>query len=218
MALRIIVTEEDPLLRKPSREVKEVTPRIRELIEDMWETMYEANGVGLAAPQVGVLRRVVVIDATPEGEEQEEIPDAGDADEPAGSMTEDSPAAGADRAEGAAPGVDDTAAEGKPLKVAFVNPRLLWVSEEESCEVEGCLSCPGIVGSVRRPERVRVAALDENGEAFELEADGLLAKAICHELDHLEGVLFVDKAEELHEPGAGTPGSAEGGDAEVTSA
>ena len=134
------------MLTKKCKPVTEMTPRIRELIEDMLDTMYEANGVGLAAPQVGVLKRVVVIDVT--GEEPH----------------------------------------------IFVNPRLVESSGEQVGQ-EGCLSVPGKSGQVTRPNYVKVTALDVNMKPFELEATELLARAICHELDHLEGHLYVEKVE-----------------------
>lgn len=145
MALRTVRVMGDEVLRKKSREVKEVNDRIRTLIDDMFETMYDTNGVGLAAPQVGVLKQVVVID------------------------------------------VDD-----EPL--VFINPVILETSGEQTAD-EGCLSVPGKCGQVTRPNYVKVRAFDEDMEEFELEATELLARAICHECDHLAGVLYVDKVE-----------------------
>jgi peptide deformylase len=176
MALRQVVREGDELLRKKSREVGEITDRIRTLVGDMWDTMYEANGVGLAAPQVGVLRRVAVIDASePEDEEDEEEAETGT---------------------GTVPG---RGPEGSvsPLKLTLIDPEIVWRSEEEEEAKEGCLSLPGLVGVVKRPARVRVRARDLNGEVYEVEGEGLLAKALCHELDHLDGVLFTDIALEI---------------------
>ena len=150
MALRNIRYEGDSVLYKTSKEVKEMTPRIKQLIEDMIDTMYEANGVGLAAPQVGVLRRIVVIDV------------------------------------------------GEGPKV-FVNPRILEASGEQTGE-EGCLSVPGKSGVVTRPNYVQAAALDENMQPFEIEGTELFARAMCHEFDHLDGHLYVEKVEgELHD-------------------
>lgn len=148
MALRTIRIIGDELLRKKSREVTEINDRILDLLDDMAETMYETGGVGLAAPQVGVLRRVVVID------------------------------------------VGDGLFE-------FINPVILEQSGEDT-QLEGCLSVPEQVGDVTRPAHVKVRAQDRNGEEFILEADGFFAKAVCHELDHLDGVIFVDKAEKLY--------------------
>lgn len=149
MAIRQIRTLGDPVLEKKSREVKELTPRLKQLIEDMLETMYENSGIGLAAPQVGVLRRIVVIDA---GEEF------------------------------------------TPQPLVLINPRILE-TEGEQKGAEGCLSVPGKAGEVTRPERVKVAAFNENMEPVEVEGEGLLSRAICHELDHLEGIMYVTKVE-----------------------
>ena len=146
MAIRNIREIGEEVLTKKSREVTEMTPRIRELIGDMLETMYEANGVGLAAPQVGILKRIVVIDAT--GEDPH----------------------------------------------ILINPRIVESSGEQTGS-EGCLSVPGKTGQVTRPNYVKVTALDVNMKEFELEGTELLARAICHELDHLEGHLYVEKAE-----------------------
>ncbi|MCF6462702.1 peptide deformylase [Clostridium sp. Cult1] len=143
MAIRQIRYVGDPILRKKSREVTEVSERIRTLIEDMVDTMYENKGVGLAAPQVGVLRRVVVIDI-------------GDG----------------------------------PIKL--INPEIIE-TEGEYIDIEGCLSVPNRAGTVKRPERVKVKYLDETGEEKTIEGTGLLAKALCHEIDHLNGILFIDK-------------------------
>ena len=146
MPIRNIREIGEDVLTKKCREVKEMTPRVKELIEDMLETMYEANGVGLAAPQVGVLKRIVVIDTT--------------GDEPH----------------------------------ILINPRIVETSGEQTGQ-EGCLSVPGKFGIVTRPNYVRVVALDVNMKEFELEGTELLARAICHELDHLDGHLYVEKAE-----------------------
>ena len=146
MAIRNIREYGDEVLTKKSKEVAEMTPRTRELIEDMLETMYEANGIGLAAPQVGILKRIVVIDTT--GEDP----------------------------------------------YILVNPRIVESSGEQT-DHEGCLSVPGKRGMVTRPNYVKVVALDADMKPFELEATELLARAVCHELDHLEGHLYVEKVE-----------------------
>ena len=146
MATRQIRTIGDDILLKECKPVKEMTGRTRELIEDMFETMYEANGVGLAAPQVGVLKQIVVID------------------------------------------VDDG------NQYVLINPEITW-EEGSQTGPEGCLSVPGKSGTVTRPNRVRVRALDENMEEFELEGEELLARAICHECAHLHGQLYVDLVE-----------------------
>lgn len=154
MAIRNLRYEGDAILRKASREVKEVTPKVRQLIDDMLETMYEANGVGLAAPQVGILKRIVVIDI----------------------------------------------GEG-PL--VMINPRIVKTEGTQTGD-EGCLSVPGKAGTVTRPNEVTVRFMDENGEYYELEAQELLARAICHECDHLDGKLYVDLVEgELHDAATG---------------
>ena len=144
MAIRNIREIGDEVLTKKCKEVKEMTPRTKELIEDMLETMYEANGVGLAAPQVGILKRIVVIDTT--GEDP----------------------------------------------YILMNPRTVETSGEQTGQ-EGCLSVPGKSGEVTRPNYVKAVALDMNMNEFELEGTELLARAICHELDHLDGHLYVEK-------------------------
>lgn len=146
MAIRKIRQLGDEILRKKCREVPEMTPKLQELVEDMYDTMYEAEGVGLAASQVGILKRIVVIDV-----------------------------------------------DGTPY--TMVNPRILEVSEDTELGSEGCLSVPGKAGDVIRPVSVRAEAWDENMEHYVVEADGYLARAICHELDHLEGIVYVDKVE-----------------------
>ena len=148
MAIRIIRESGDPILNKVCKPVKEVTPRTRQLIDDMLETMYAANGVGLAAPQVGILKRIVVIDITPEG------------DEP----------------------------------IILINPVILATEGEQTGE-EGCLSVPGKYGIVTRPAYVKVEAYNEEMQKFELEGRDLLARALCHEIDHLEGHLYTEIAE-----------------------
>ena len=144
MAIREIRENGDEILRKKSKEVEEVNDKIRELLEDMVETMHKYNGVGLAAPQVGLLKRVIVIDL-----------------------------------------YDDNG----PLKL--VNPVILKTKGKQEVE-EGCLSFPNQYSKMIRPEEVVVEALNENGEKIKIKAKGLLAQALCHEIDHLEGILFVD--------------------------
>jgi len=146
VAIRNIREIGDEVLTKRCKEVTEITPRIKELIEDMLETMYEANGVGLAAPQVGILKRIVVIDTT--GEDPH----------------------------------------------ILINPRIVESSGEQTGQ-EGCLSVPGKSGQVTRPNYVKAVAMDVNMKSFELEGTELLARAICHELDHLDGHLYVEKVE-----------------------
>ena len=146
MAIRKIREMGDPVLEKKCKEVKEITPRTQELIDDMFETLYEAQGVGLAAPQVGILKRIVVIDVT--GED--------------------------------------------PL--LLINPKIMETSGEQT-GYEGCLSVPGKSGIVTRPNYVKVLACDENMQPFELEGTELLARALCHELEHLDGHLYVEKVD-----------------------
>ena len=151
MALRNIREIGEDVLTKVCRPVSEMTPRIKELIEDMLDTMYEANGVGLAAPQVGVLKRIVVIDATTD----EEVPQG---------------------------------------PYILINPEIIETRGEQTGS-EGCLSVPGKACNVTRPEYVKIKALDVDMHEFELEGTELLARAICHELDHLDGHLYVEKVE-----------------------
>ena len=146
MAIRNIREIGEEVLGKKCRMVTEMTPRTRELIEDMLDTMYEANGVGLAAPQVGILKRIVVIDTT--GEDPH----------------------------------------------ILINPRIVKTEGEQTGN-EGCLSVPGKTGVVTRPNYVKVVAQGADMKEYELEGTELLARAICHELDHLEGQLYVDKVE-----------------------
>ena len=148
MAILPILTAPDPLLKKKSVDVTEVNDNIRTLLNDMVETMYDAPGIGLAAPQVGVLKNIIVIDVS-----------------------------------------DD---EDKQTPMKMINPKIMWASEELSSYEEGCLSVPGIYDTVTRAERVTVEASNEKGEKFTLEADGLLAICIQHELDHLLGKVFVE--------------------------
>ncbi len=151
MAQLKIRTEHDPALRKKSRPVTEITPRILTLLDDMLETMRLADGVGLAAPQVGVLRRIVVIEVTP----------------------------------------------GEVLEL--INPKIVSQSGEMT-GVEGCLSVPGKQGIVKRPSCVRVEALDRNGVLQTYEGTEMLARCFCHEIDHLDGILYTDKADKILYP------------------
>ena len=143
MAKRNIRLKDDPILRKISKPVPEITPRILTLLDDMAETMYAAEGVGLAAPQVGLLKRAVVIDV------------------------------------------------GEGL-IELINP-VIVESRGDVIDAEGCLSVPGETGYVERPEYVRVEALDRSGKPVSWEGTGLLAMAFCHEIDHLDGILYIDK-------------------------
>ncbi|MBP0989914.1 MAG: peptide deformylase [Oscillospiraceae bacterium] len=144
MAIRTIVTEGDEILRKKCREVTDYNERLWNLLDDMAQTMHSADGAGLAAPQVGILRRIAVIDV---GE-----------------------------------GV-----------IEFINPKIIEKSGSQTGQ-EGCLSCPGEWGIVERPETVKAEAFNRNGEKFVIEGSGLLARAMCHEFDHLDGILYKDIA------------------------
>ncbi|MBQ4136517.1 MAG: peptide deformylase [Clostridia bacterium] len=148
MAILNIITEEDPTLRKTSRRVDEITPRIIRLLDDMTDTMHKAQGVGLAAVQVGVLRRVVVIEVE----------------------------------------------EGNTIEL--INPEIIEASGKQN-ELEGCLSLPHKWGVTDRPMKVTVRAMNRKGEIFEITGEDLLARAFCHELDHLDGKLFTDNAIEM---------------------
>ncbi len=149
MALRQIIQEGDPILRKKSRKVEKIDNRLITLIDDMRETLEKSGGVGLAAVQVGVLKRVVLVD---NGEEVLEL----------------------------------------------INP-VIVSSEGHQEEVEGCLSCPNLWGVTQRPMVVTVSAMDRNGETKTYTGDGLTARCFCHELDHLDGILFIDHAEMVDE-------------------
>jgi peptide deformylase len=186
MALRTILTRGDETLEKKSKEVRDFGERTHTLLDDMWETMYEADGIGLAAPQVGVLRRAIVIDVTPpqEGDGSEGDPK----DERDGGGEEDANDVKGD----GAPGTPE------PVRYELLNPVILE-SEGEACDKEGCLSVPGIAGYVKRPARVKVRAQDRNGGEIVVEGEGMLAKALSHEIDHLEGVLFTEIAERLED-------------------
>ena len=158
MAMRNILRENDSGLLKKSRAVADFNKRLHMLIDDMRETLIDANGLGLAAPQVGILRRVVIIVDT-----SIEI------------------------------GEDDSLEE---QLVELINPEIIAKSGEQSGS-EGCLSVPGVYGMVTRPDFVKVKAQDRNGELFEIWGKGLTARAICHEIDHLDGVMFTSLAERL---------------------
>ncbi len=149
MAWRSILLEGDPTLRKKSRPVTDFGPRTAQLLDDLRDTLVKAAGAGLAAPQVGILRRVVVI------LHNDEI-------------------------------------------VELINPEIIKQSEEQLGEFEGCLSCPDMRGYLLRPAKVTVRAQDRTGKSFELECEGIAARAACHETDHLNGVLFIDKVDKIY--------------------
>lgn len=154
MALRNILQEGDPALKKRCREVTEFNPRIHQLLDDMKDTLTEANGVGLAASQVGVLRRAVIVLETNVEEEEDEY------------------------------------------FIELINPEIIEVDGEQS-GAEGCLSFPGKYGIVKRPEHVKLRAQDRYGNTFEVEGKGITARCFCHEIDHLNGIVFTDLAERM---------------------
>lgn len=149
MSTFTIRTDGDPILRRKARPVEKVDQKVRDILDRMLETMYAAPGVGLAAPQVGISRRMIVMDV----------------------------------------------GQG-PIKV--VNPKITYLSEEEELAMEGCLSFPGLEGEVWRCSKVRLSGLDEFGQKVSYEGEGLFARCAQHECDHLDGVLYVDLAEEVH--------------------
>ena len=152
MTIRKILTEPDPFLRQKSSEVEQVTDETRKLMNDMLETMYDAPGIGLAAIQIGVPKRVIVIDLS---------------------------------------------RDEKKNPLYFVNPKIIKKSDTDSTYEEGCLSVPGQFAEVDRPDKCHVSFLDYNGKKQELKAEGLLATCIQHEMDHLEGILFIDYLSKL---------------------
>ncbi len=153
MALRNILKQGDETLTKHCRPVTEFNARLHQLLDDMAETMLQANGVGLAAPQVGVLRRAVVV-------------------------------------------LETNVPEGEEYVIELVNPQIVAADGEQEGP-EGCLSLPGSYGLVKRPLHVKVRAQDRNGEFFELDGDGLTARAFCHECDHLDGHMFTEKCDHI---------------------
>ena len=173
MALRNILLEGDDTLRKKSKDVVNFGERNNLLLDDMWETMKSADGVGLAAPQVGILRRVVIIDVSPPAN----VDDANTDDDFVDDMDE---------------------VEEVQTQFELINPEIIE-KRGECTESEGCLSLPGVIGMVPRPEYVKVKAYDREGNDIVVEGEGLLAKAICHEIDHLDGILFIDIAESIQE-------------------
>ena len=152
MTIKKILTEPDPFLRQKSSEVEQVTDETRKLMDDMLETMYDAPGIGLAAIQIGVPKRVIVIDLS---------------------------------------------RDEKKSPLYFVNPKIIKKSDTDSTYEEGCLSVPGQFAEVDRPDKCHVSFLDYNGKKQELKAEGLLATCIQHEMDHLEGILFIDYLSKL---------------------
>jgi peptide deformylase len=148
MAIRPIIIAPDPVLKAKAKPVGNIDGSIVRLMDDMLETMYRAPGIGLAAPQIGILQRVIVVDVADKGEQ--------------------------------------------PQPFAMANPEILWQSDETSVHNEGCLSLPDQYADVTRPKQVRLRYIDRDGEVRELDADNLLATCVQHEIDHLNGVLFID--------------------------
>ena len=170
MALRTIRLEDDEILRKRSKEVKQMTDRTQELIDDMIETVHDAYGAGLAAVQVGVLKRICIVTVEPPEPEFDE--------------------------EG-----NEIEMEIDPLihnngeDLVIINPEITVNNEEMQCDTEGCLSFPGKFGYVNRPNDITLKALDRNMQPYEIRARGLFARAIQHECDHMDGIVYVDKVE-----------------------
>ena len=163
MALRRIVTLPDPVLKRKAHPVNKFDKTLHTLLDDMVETMRDAPGVGLAAPQIGLSERIIVIEYF-ERDEQEEVEDA-------------------------------------PKKVwAVINPEIVKVSEEKLIGVEGCLSIPGLVGEVERHAEVQVKGLNRHGKSMKIKARGWLARIFQHEIDHLNGILFTERATRLWKP------------------
>lgn len=174
MALRPILIAPDPRLKDVSLPVAEVTDEVRALMDDMLETMYAAPGIGLAAIQIGVAKRVIVIDLGKRSDADRDDDDDDD-DEDA----------------------DDEEKKFEPDPLYFVNPEIVWASEELAVCEEGCLSVPDLYDEVERPARVKVRYLDYHGRAQEVDAEGMLSVCIQHEMDHLEGTLFIDHLSRL---------------------
>ncbi len=153
--IRDIVMMGDPVLRTEAEDVTVFDDDLRRLVRDMYETMYHADGIGLAAPQIGLSKRVLVVDLRREAEGEE------------------------------------------PERIALINPRIVWESKETEKQSEGCLSIPGLEEVVQRPAVIRIEGFDEVGNEVEIEADDLFGRALQHEIDHLNGVLFIDRVSPL---------------------
>lgn len=164
MALRTIVQDGDPILKKVCRPVTKFDGRLATLLDDMQDTLLEADGLGLAGPQVGVMRRLFICLDDRDLPEDGELPEGYE-----------------------------------PKFLEFINPEIVGKSEEEVMLYEGCLSFPGHNGAIRRPRKVRARAQDRHGEWFEIEAEEMLARCICHESNHLDGITIMDLAEYFYE-------------------
>ncbi len=167
MALRPILIAPDPRLKQVSAPVAVVTDELRRLMDDMLETMYAAPGIGLAAIQIGEAKRIIVIDVGKPKAEAEESDD------------------------------EEKRKERDPDPMFFVNPEIVWASDDKVLCEEGCLSVPDLYEEVERPSRVKVRYVDYQGKAQEIDCEGMLAVCIQHEMDHLEGVLFIDHLSRL---------------------
>jgi peptide deformylase len=176
MPVRKILFADSPLLRQKSQKMKHVDPATQTLIADMLETLHSANGVGLAAPQVGVLQRIIVIEIPPS--EEEDAQEGGDA-----------------ARSGDAAATKDSAVA-KPKQYILINPEIIKRSEDEEVADEGCLCLPNYVGEVRRAYAVIAKGKDRRGKDVRVKGRGLLARALQHEIDHLDGVLYMDRVED----------------------
>jgi peptide deformylase len=157
MAILEIKVIDDPVLRRKAKKVARVTPELRQLLDDMIETMRDAPGVGLAAPQVGVSERVIVVEYAEDDDEEEGAPPP------------------------------------KKKLYALINPEIIWASEDKVDGTEGCLSIPGWLGDVTRHEAIAIKALNRSGQKVKINAEGWLARIFQHEIDHLDGVLYIDR-------------------------
>ena len=157
MAILDIKVIDDPVLRRKAKKVPKITPELRQLIDDMVETMRDAPGVGLAAPQVGISERVIVVEYAEDDDEDENAPPP------------------------------------KKKLYTLINPEIIWASEETVDGTEGCLSIPGWLGDVSRHEAIAVKALNRSGQKVKINAEGWLARIFQHEIDHLDGVLYIDR-------------------------
>lgn len=159
MAIREVIKVGDPLLTKKCHKVTKFDTKLASILDDMKETMVASNGVGLAGPQIGIIRRIaVVLDVNKEEEGTE------------------------------------------PVFYEFVNPEVIWESDEKINDAEGCISVPGVYGKVLRPARARVRAQNRNGEFYEVEGSGIVARCFCHEVEHLDGHIFTEKVTEYIKP------------------
>ena len=158
-----IITLPNPILKRKSKTIEKVDSEVKKIMNEMLKTMYKAPGIGLAAPQVGINKRIIVMDVSPRPglkRYQEEK--------------------------------DKEKQVVKPNPIQMANPEITWISEKKETDQEGCLSIPNFMGDVTRPSSCKVKYLDKNGESKELHAEGLLARCIQHEVDHINGILFID--------------------------